>query len=171
MSLGLDAGGEKIVDANYSGSHYELSAGSGVSLLLGLITDLSETRPHSFELQTLIGLKSSNKSVSNSGSVKWNRYPFEILSFYKNMDNRWRMGLGAVYQFSNELEGKDQAAGASMKFKNSLGSVIQFDYFLDDFYSASFGLKYTQISYSPESPGLNSISSNTWGMNLNLFLF
>ncbi len=168
----IEFGGDKLIDVTYTdGSKSNIEAGRGIIIGGGALFDLTETKPHAFELQTTLGIKWTSTKQATNGIVDWYRFPLEILSFYRNTEKDFRIGGGLVYQFGNELNGSKDASAASMKFDNATGFILEGDYFIGAEKNMVIGLRYTSISYNPQLSGGSSVNGNSFGMSFNVFWF
>lgn len=164
----IEFGGDKLIDVTYTdGSKSNIEAGRGIILAGGAVINLTETTPHTFELQTTFGIKWTSTKQATNGEVDWFRWPLEVMSFYRNTEKDFRGGAGIVYQFGNELKGSKEASNASTKFDNSTGLVVEGDYFFGPEKNMMIGLRYTAISYKPLITGASSVSGNSVGVSFN----
>ncbi len=165
IGAGIEFGGDKLVDVTYTdGSKSGIEAGRGLLLVGGVVVNLFETTPHTFETQASVGIKWTSTKEATNGSVDFFRWPIELLGFYRNTENNFRLGGGPVYQFGNELKGSKDAAIASSKFKNAVGLVIEGDYFVGSRKNMGLGLRFTSIKYQAETLPI-TVSANTLGFN------
>lgn len=166
IGLGMDFGGDKLVDVVYTdGSRSDIEAGRGVIINGGLIIDLSQTQPHTFETQMTFGWKFTSTKQAANGEVSFYRWPVELLSFYRNTDKKFRVGAGITYQFGNELKGTKEAAAASTTFNNATGWIVEAGYFVGAENNLVFSVRHTAISYQPvNSTASVSAASTGFGM-------
>ena len=163
MTLGAEFGGEKIVDVVYAdGSRSDIEAGRGLFLSGGVVINLSETIPHTFETQLTAGFKFTSTKQASNGEVSFNRWPIELLTFYRNTERYFRFGGGVVYQVSNELKGTNAAANATASLKNATGLVLEVDWFVGAQHDLVVGARYTAISYQAQNS--SSVSGNSYGL-------
>ncbi len=166
LGLGLDFGGDKLVDVTYTdGSKSDIEAGRGVILNAGLVFDLSRTQPHTFETQLTFGWKFTSTKQASNGEISFYRWPVEIMSFYRNTEKRFRVGLGLTYQFGIEVKGTKEAALASAMFKPATGWIVESGYFVSSEENLFLSVRHTSISYQPQiSGGFINASSTGFGM-------
>lgn len=165
----LEFGGDKLVDVTYSdGSKSNIEAGRGIILAGGAVVNFTETTPHTFEVQGTFGIKWTSTKQATNGEVDFYRWPLELLSFYRNTENNFRLGGGVTYQLGNELKGSKDASAISTKLKNALGFVVQGDYFIGAASNMALGLRYTTIQYETENFG-GSASGNSFGLSFTYF--
>jgi len=163
VASALEFGGDILVDVTFSdGSKSNIEAGRGIYISGGFITPLSNF----FEIQSTLGLKWTSTKQAKNGVVDWVRYPLEFLGFYHNKELNFRAGAGLVYQLANNLKGTDDASVLSMKFENSLGFVVAGEYYIGAEKNRSLGLRYTSISYKPQTSGYPSVNGNSFGVSL-----
>lgn len=165
MGIGFEFGGEKIVDVVYTdGSRSDIESGRGLYLNGGLVINISETTPHTFETQVTAGYKFTSTKQASNGEVSFNRWPIELLTFYRNTERYFRFGGGVTYQVSNELKGTNAAVAATASFKNATGLVLEADWFLGPQHDLVVGARYTVISYQAQSSPSPTISANSVGL-------
>jgi hypothetical protein len=142
-SLGFDAGGDKMATVQYeNGDDNDIKAGEIANLNIGVII---QNGTSDFETQFTIGWKFDSSSAEN-GDLSFNRYPIELLQFYK--PGRFRFGGGITYQMNPSLDGSGFASDIKVDFDNALGFVLQGDFLFDLYYA---GLRYTNIEYEVEN--------------------
>ncbi len=143
MSLGLHVGGDKLAEVNFTdGSTESLTAGGGLSLAAGVLFHTGEsTGP---ETQLTIGWQDDSSTASN-GDLTFDRFPLEIIQFYR-MD-QLRGGLGLTYHMKPSIEGTGFASQENVDFDNAIGVVFEVDYMLANS-NMYLGGRYTNIKYT-----------------------
>ena len=159
ISLGLDFGGDTLVTMIYTDGHdSDIKAGELFHFNAGVIIPNGTT---DFETQFTIGWK-FDKSSAENGDVSFDRFPVEILEFYKL--RRFRFGGGITYHINPSLDGDGFASGIEAEFDDALGFVLQVDYMFRQF---SVGLRYTDIEYEVKDSGVD-VDGNSIGIVLGL---
>ncbi len=108
-------------------------------------------------IQATIGWHWEGVSASN-GDAGFDRYPLEIIPFYQFKQHR--IGAGLTYGLSPTLDLTD-AGGEKVKFKDSLGFLIEYDYMFEHEYpdlDLIIGLRYASIDYDTVSNHGNTVT-------------
>lgn len=159
LNLGLDFGGDTLVDGSFvGGDTFDIKAGELLYFSGGIIF-MPDSIESNFETHLTIGWKFDSVNADN-GDIDFNRFPLELLYFYKV--NNWRLGGGLTYHLNPKLKGSGVASGINANFDDALGFVIQSHYSLDETFS--IGVRYTIIDY--EGEGLKTIDANSFGLTL-----
>lgn len=152
--LGYDTGGDTLVTVTFSGGETQslranrgLYFGGGLSLV---------NEAQDIETEIALSYKVDDVTASN-GDATWSRWPIDALVFY-----RWptiRVGAGATYHLNPKLDGSGVIGGLNVRFKDSLGYLLQVDYRVTK--NINIGLRYTAMDYEVEgsnaSAGANGI--------------
>jgi len=124
LGMGLTFGGETLVNVRYTdGSTTKVSSGGLVNLFAG-----AEYEWHSAVLQATVGYHVDDANASN-GSVKFARYPLELLALWKASDH-WRLGGGlrSAESASVSTSGAARSSVVNADFGSKLGYVLQAEY-------------------------------------------
>lgn len=118
----------------------------------------SPTFPHRFETQIGVGyINSEETKKSQSGGpdnkINWTRYPIELMHYYHNVRENFRIGWGATYHTNNSIELSLSGNTSKISVDNSLGWVFALekvtnhdgDKFIKDF--ATIGLRFQSMDY------------------------
>ncbi|MBY0386142.1 hypothetical protein K2X05_13365 [bacterium] len=152
MTLGFGPGGEKLESLTGLHSH-GIQAGDGFLLSTGLIFAISDTKPHAFETQIGIGyLFFTDSDDEERNKVTWSRWPIDLIYYYRNHRNEFRLGYGVTYHFQNKLKGKELNANVSSPVDDALGWLVSIEKYFDagDGAVGAWGLRYTSINYQFE---------------------
>lgn len=150
MSFGYGSGGSDLNKLT-GGQNYDIQAGDGIFISGGVILPLSPTIPHRFEAQLGIGYMFQNDADDkDKNTVSWSHIPIDLIYFYRNTRELFRLGYGVTYQFSNKLDADGTNGTASTDVDNALGWVITAEkYFTSNDVSIwGIGLRYNMIDYS-----------------------
>lgn len=170
LNVGMEFGGQKLVDVTYSdGSKSDIEAGRGFLLAGGALFYLNDPAPHTVEIQTSFGVKYTTVKEATNASIDFLRWPVEALVFYRNSEKKFRLGAGITHQINNKLEGSEDASGLSMDFENATGTVIAGEYIFGSEENMSVGIRSTTIKYQPKAVS-GSVNANSLGFTFT-FLF
>ncbi len=151
----------------------QLRFGQGLQFTFGAITQISNTLPHQFELQYGVGYFHQDQgSEENLNHISWSRVPIEIIYYYKNTQNNFRLGWGPIYHMNNVVNSSPQIFSQPETFKSSLGLLIALD-FISVFVPTPqlqqteilIGLKYQIINYESKS-NQNIYNANALGLSI-----
>lgn len=132
------------------GQDYGINAGAGYHIAGGLILVISDTKPHAFELQGGVGYMFTSAGGADN-LVTFRRWTSELIYYYRNTDNNFRLGWGGIYHFETEIDAKGINAGAGGKVDPSLGWAVSAQYLLP---RGAIGARYNHITY--KSPRFSS---------------
>lgn len=155
IALGYASGGTNLATRT-SNAGYKLHAGAGFYLSGGIMVPISDTAPHAFELQLGLGY-SFTDSGKDDNVVTFSRVPLEAIYYYRNTDNRFRLGWGAIYHVENRVRGKGVHAGVEADVDPAWGWTLSAQKYLSEHQEdAAFaiGLRYNSIRY--RSPSFNA---------------
>jgi len=151
---GYDAGGDKIVNINYSNGKTDsiranegLRLGAGVSLL---------NEAGNVEFLGTASVKYLYLHADNA-NLTWMSFPLDALVFYRRQS--FRLGGGLTYAMNPQILGSGAAASVEMKLDNELGAVLQGDYLVGPI---SLGLRYTMLEYKLSG---STVKSNGLGIS------
>lgn len=155
--VGYGRGGDNL--AKLTGSQFfNIGAGSGLIMSGGAVLSLTHTKPHNFELQGGIGYIMQTAGREAQNNVDWTRVPLELLYFYRNTQEKLRLGYGITYHIENNLSGNGINSDVSCRLENSLGYVFTVEQYFEKNDSPlhewiGFGVRYTKIAYKkPAEP-------------------
>lgn len=141
--IGVTAGGDKLATVYYRrGDDIDIRAGSGLQLHGGLQYRVSQE----FALQATAGVHTMAASARN-GDADFTRFPVEVLAYYYPA-NSFRLGGGARFVYSPELDGSGVASNIGAKFKDARGLVLEGEWL----WGRNFGVKlrYVREEYEAE---------------------
>ena len=160
---GVEAGGEKVVEFQYSdGSTPDVTAGGGLLLSAGAAVGLFK----SVDAQLNAGWKYRTIPEVSNQSASWSRFPVEALLFVRTPVGL-RLGGGATVHLANTLEAKGAALNSRVEFKNTPGYLLQAEYVMK---RVSLDLRYTAMQYEVANGGSGKIDASSFGAGFS-FLF
>lgn len=123
---------------------------------------MSPTQPHRFETQIGVGVitagqtRGTSKTGEPNSAINWNRYPIELVHFYHNTRDQFRLGWGISYHMNNDLEKTENTVKEKIPVENSLGFVFQLEKVMGkrEGIAAGFGtigIRYQKITYQSSS--------------------
>jgi len=145
--IGLSVGGQTINTVQYQdGSSSSISSGTGGIIHAGLDWRIDDA----FSTQLTVGYQFRETPAADNGSASFTRIPIDLL-FYYHPDQKWRVGGGAEFVESPKLNGSGAASYAAEDFKNTVGAIVEVEYFFTPHSSLKFrGVKET---YKPQNGG------------------
>jgi hypothetical protein len=163
LVLGMDIGdgGEKLASARYTdGSSDTIKSGGGVQFKVGVQYPTSTNS----SLLATVGYEVDDTSAASNGSIKFQRFPVELLSMWR-VGNKVRLGGGLRYASNPKLSGSGVASSlGTYSLKSKLGLVAQGEYL----YSEKLGLTLRAISEKFEYQG-KSINANHVQLGVNYY--
>ncbi|NHZ93452.1 outer membrane beta-barrel protein [Massilia sp. CCM 8733] len=142
VGAGLTAGGDKLATAKYSnGGSIDVRAGGMIAFLAGVDYRVNQE----FSFQGTVGFHVDQASARN-GDVTFKRFPIEVLAYFHPTD-KMRIGGGVRYVSSPKLNGDGFGAGVYQEFDNTVGAVVEGEYF----FSPNVGLKLRYVKEEYES--------------------
>ena len=161
--LGLEAGGDKVIEFQYEdGSTPDVTAGGGLLLSGGAALQLAPI----LDAQVNVGFKYRTIPAATNQDATWMRFPVEALLFFR-APNGVRVGGGTTVHLANTLKASGGVLNSKMDFKNKPGFLLQAEYVAR---SVSFDVRYTIMDYEVERGGSGTISANSIGVGVS-YLF
>lgn len=147
FTMGYGQGGDYLKD--FTGGDFNTKAGSGFLLLGGVTFPISPTFPHRFEAQLNAGFLMQDDARKEESKTTWARWPVELLYYYNNLRNQYRVGYGVTYHFHNRLTGKGENASVQTNFDNAFGYILAAEKMFEANIGGTWGLglRYTWIDY------------------------
>jgi hypothetical protein len=139
LGAGLTIGGDTVIVAPYTdGSSKAIKAGQLFHLYAGL-----EYQFQGFAVQGNIGYH-VDQAFGTNGDVIFGRIPLELIA-YKQVSDKFRLGLGLRKAFNAKLDWHVDADKAKYDFGSGLGSIFEAEYLLSD--RAGIKLRYVVETY------------------------
>lgn len=157
---GIDLGGDELARAYFTnGGDDEIHAGEMLSIAAGGVYSAVPFTQPGLETEVTIGWKFDSITGKN-GSIDWDRYPLEVLEFYRV--GIWRFGGGLAYHMNPTLTSEGVAANlGTVSFDDALGVVGEIDYLTDT--GLLLGGRVTIIDYKARN---QTASGNSIGFNV-----
>lgn len=158
--FGLTHGGEKLYDAQYTdGSSEKITSGGFFHFTGGGIWQSADMP---LATSFTIGYH-FDKANAENGSITFDRVPLEGLAYYTGVQN-WRFGGGVRYSLSPTFTYDVNNTKVKMKFKDSVGAVIEAGYGLTP--NMWINLRYVVEKFEPSNFQGDSIDGSHVGLNL-----
>jgi hypothetical protein len=155
MNLGLDFGGDTLMELTYSdGSKSTITGGKGYVAGVGLLFGGG-----SLSFQTTVAYKSGSSKATTNGGLNFGRIPIDGLLFY-NL-GRLRVGGGVTYHLAAKLKGSKNFSYVNSDFGSALGYVGALDVRLGAKGRYLVGGRYTMIKYTPS--GGSAVKGDSYG--------
>lgn len=170
FSLSVSAGGTPL-DQVAPGPEYTIQAGDAWGLGVGVLIPVTDTSPTRYEAQISVGYHFSTAQQGDN-EIAWRRIPLEGVYYYRNVEQKFRLGWGLIYSVGNDISAKGSNSSAKTDVDNALGWKLAADIVIphpntnDDM--LSFGLHYNIINYNATSFSREA-SGNAIGIVLNMF--
>lgn len=160
--FGLMGGGKTLATVQYTnGDTAKVHSGGLVDFRVGMDW---HTPGSPFALQASVGYFVDRNSASN-GSVRFQRYPFELLGF-GYIGDKVRLGGGLRATTGAKLTGNGFASGVgNTSFKTSPGLVLEGEYFATRY----IGITGRFVTEKYEAPNGNKISGDHIGARANFY--
>lgn len=162
VGFGITGGGKTLATVTYTnGETSKVSSGGLVDFRVGL-----DWRPAnaSYSGQLSVGYFVDRTNASN-GSVRFQRYPFELLGYGKVSENV-RLGGGLRVTSGAKISGNGFASGlGSTSFKTSPGLVLEGEYL----FGKTLGFTGRFVSESYKAPNGVKVSGDHIGVRMNAY--
>lgn len=147
LAIGYAGGGDRL-SALTGQQGYDLSTGAGIYFSAGTIVPVSNTTPHAFELQLGLGYIFTD-SGNTENRVSFSRVPAEAIYYYRNTENAFRLGWGALYHFENKISGRGPNSAAATSVDPAWGWTVSAQKVFGNPGSVGpiFGVRYNSIEY------------------------
>jgi hypothetical protein len=166
---GLTFGGDTIATVRYNDPDLDdnkVKAGGLIALNAGIELQLTE-----FVSAQVLGGYHLNRSNASNGSIRFERYPIDMLGHFRIND--WlRIGGGARYTTHAKIRatGIGTTYVANEDFAPSWGSVVEAEFFP----LQSFGIKLRYVTEKFKSdtfPGASTLKGHHGGVYFNYYFF
>lgn len=148
LGIGVTGGGDSLATVAFTnGTTEDIRAGGLVHVYGGAEFRLGTQ----VTLQTTIGYHVDDTSSASNGSLRFSRYPAELLVHYQ-IDNHVRLGGGVRYISSAKIDGRGVLAGNRVDFDSTVGAVIEGEYLV----TPNIGLKLRFVNEKYEVNGVSA---------------
>ena len=156
VGLGLTLGGDTLATVTYfDGTTDSIKAGGMVHLYGGAEFRISPQ----LTMQATVGYHVDNTNGNSNGTLRFSRYPVELLAHYQ-INDKVRLGGGARLVNSAKLGSSGVLSGLDVSFNSTVGVVLEGEYMI----APQLGLKLRGVSekYEPNGGG-SSVDGNHIG--------
>jgi hypothetical protein len=163
LGLGATFGGDTLATVRFTDNTTEDVRGGGLVHLYGGVE--FRVAPQ-VTLQTTVGYHVSETSSAGNGTLRFSRYPIELLGHFQ-IDPRVRLGGGARFVNSAKIDGSGVLGGNRLEFESTTGAVVEGEYLV----LPNFGIKMRFVGeqYRPKGGG-PSADGNHVGFYVNWYL-
>ena len=158
---GVTFGGDKLATVTYTdGRTADIRAGGLAQIYAGLDYRMG----NDVSMQVTAGYHVDDTNADN-GSLKFSRYPVELLAYYHATD-QIRIGGGVRFVNNPKISSSGVISGNNVEFKNTTGIVIEGEYF----FSPNFSMKLRGVKedYTLKDTDY-SVSGNHFGALFNYY--
>jgi hypothetical protein len=161
LGMGLTFGGKTLVTVHFTNGDSENVKSGGLVHFYGGYEYRMANR---FSVRTAIGYHVDDINAKN-GSVKFDRYPLEVLGHYGITDNV-RIGGGLRYVMNPKISSSGAASVGDYKFDDATGFVIEAEYLI----SPHVGVTLRGVSEKYQLKGSsNSVRGDHGGIYANYY--
>jgi hypothetical protein len=140
LGAAVTGGGETLVTVPFTdGTSQDIRSGGLLQLFGGFEYQAPESP---FAIQVNLGYHVDDTTATN-GSVKFARFPFEVLGFYQ-FNETYRLGLGLRKANDVKLTSSGATSVGNYKFTGETGLILQGEYLMG---AASVYLRYVSEDY------------------------
>jgi opacity protein-like surface antigen len=163
LGAGLTFGGDTLANVTYTdGTTDSIKAGGLFALYGGGEFRVGDA----VSLQATIGYHVDDTKAASNGSVKFSRYPVDLLAYY-HLNDKFRLGAGAQFVNSPKLDGSGVASNINMSFESTTGVVLEGEYL----FNPKMGLKVRAVTEKFKPTGSSvSTNGNHVGVMFNFYL-
>ena len=161
LGAGLTFGGDTLANVQYTdGSTDSIKAGGLLALYGGGEFRVGDA----VSVQATIGYHVDDTKAASNGSVKFSRYPVDLLAYY-HLSDKFRLGGGAQFVNSPKLKGSGVASNIDISFDSTTGAIVEGEYL----FTPKMGLKLRAVSEKFKANGISS-NGNHIGVMFNFYL-
>lgn len=148
LGLGLTGGGDTLATVVYTDGSTDNIKGGGLVHVFGgaefrLGTDVT--------MQATVGYHVDETNGASDGSLRFSRYPIELLAHYHVAPN-FKLGGGARFVNNAKIDSRGVLSGARFEFDNTVGAVVEGEWMV----SPAIGLKVRYVSEKYKAPGVSA---------------
>jgi hypothetical protein len=164
LGMGLTTGGDTLASIQYTdGSTDDIRAGGLVHVYGGLEVRLTPQ----VTMQGTIGYQVDETSSNSNGSLRFSRYPVELLAHVQISPNV-RVGGGVRFVNDAKVSGGGVLSGVEIDYASTTGGVIEGEYLVTP--SIGLKLRFVGEKYTPSAGG-PSADGNHVGFYFNWYLW
>lgn len=161
FGLGLTGGGDTLATVVYTDGSTDNIKGGGLVHVFGgaefrLGTEVT--------MQATVGYHVDETNGASDGSLRFSRYPVEVLAHYHVAPN-FKFGGGARFINSAKIDSRGVLSGARFDFDSTVGAVLEGEWMI----TPMMGLKLRYVSEKYKAPGV-SADGNHGGIYFSVYL-
>lgn len=162
VGLGLTFGGDKLATVGFTdGSSESIRSGGLFTVYGGAEFRVSPV----MAIQATVGYHADSTSAASNGSLRFSRYPVNLLALY-SLNDRVRLGGGVEFVNSAKVAGSGELGDINVGFKNSTGLVLEGEYL----FTPRFGGKARVAAHEFESKATGEkVDGSYVGLMLNYY--
>jgi hypothetical protein len=162
VGIGLTFGGDKLASVDFTdGSSESIRSGGLFTLYAGAEFRVSDV----MAIQATLGYHADSTSAASNGSLRFSRYPLDLLALYR-VNDRVRLGGGVEFVNSPKVAGSGDLGNINVGFKNSTGLVLEGEYL----FTPKFGMKARVAAHEFESKATGAkVDGDYFGLMLNYY--
>lgn len=162
VGMGLTFGGDKLASVSFTdGSTESIRSGGLFTIYAGAEFRASDV----LAIQATLGYHTDSTSAASNGSLRFARYPLDLLALY-SVNDKVRLGGGVEFVNSPKVAGRGDLGDINVGFKNSTGLVLEGEYL----FSPRFGAKARVAAHEFESKATGAkVDGNYVGLMLNYY--
>jgi len=148
LGLGLTGGGDTLATVVYTDGSTDSIKGGGLVHVYGGAEFRLGTQ---VTMQATVGYHVDETSGGSDGSLRFSRYPIELLAHY-HVTPQVKLGGGARIVNSAKIDSRGVLSGARFDFDSTVGAVIEGEWMV----SPSIGLKLRYVSEKYKALGVSA---------------
>ncbi len=161
LGMGLTGGGDTLATVVYTdGSTDSIKSGGLVHVFGGAEFRLGQQ----VTMQATVGYHIDETTGASDGSLRFSRYPIELLAHYHVAPN-FKLGGGARFVNNAKIDSRGVLSGARVEFDNTVGAVIEGEWMV----TPTIGLKLRYVSEKYEASGV-SVDANHGGFYFSWYI-
>jgi hypothetical protein len=161
LGLGLTGGGDTLATVVYTdGSTDNIKGGGLVHVFGGAEFRLGSA----VTMQATVGYHVDETNGNSDGSLRFSRYPIELLAHYHVAPN-FKLGGGARFVNNAKIDSRGVLSGARFDFDSTVGAVVEGEWMV----TPAIGLKVRYVSEKYKAPGVNA-SGNHGGFYFSWYI-
>jgi hypothetical protein len=161
LGVGVTGGGDTLATVVFTdGSTDSIKAGGLVHVYGGAEFRLGEQ----VTMQATIGYHVDETNGASNGSLRFSRYPIELLAHYQVAPNV-RLGGGARFVNNAKIDSRGVLSGARVDFDSTVGAVIEGEYLV----TPNIGLKLRAVNEKYKAGGV-SVDGNHVGFYFSWYI-
>jgi hypothetical protein len=162
VGMGLTFGGDKLATVGFTdGSSESIRSGGLFTLYAGAEFRASDV----LAIQATFGYHADSTSAASNGSLRFSRYPLDLLALY-SVNDKVRLGGGVEFVNNPKVAGSGDLRNVNVGFKNSTGLVLEGEYL----FTPRFGAKARVAAHEFESKATGEkVDGNYFGLMLNYY--